>query len=112
MYRPQSSHDDGLAPNHVLDQFVPPVCGCAPGLLLQDEFHGEAVPDLADRPCCTFHGLPPDVGRMLSAADKVFPQKVIQVLESGMLEYIPLNLLTDDACHQAAHEPPLLNLPS
>ncbi|KAG6890152.1 hypothetical protein C0992_002957 [Termitomyces sp. T32_za158] len=54
----------------------------------------------------TLHGLPPEVGRLLSAADKVFPYKVIRALEAGMLEYIPLNLLTDEACRLAAHKPP------
>ncbi|KAG6882492.1 hypothetical protein C0992_011526, partial [Termitomyces sp. T32_za158] len=77
----------------------------APGVLIQD-VGGETSIDGSSRQARVFHGLPPEVGRLLSAADKVFPQKVIRVLENGFFEYIPLNLLTDEACRLAAHEPP------
>ncbi|KAG6886621.1 hypothetical protein C0992_003150 [Termitomyces sp. T32_za158] len=77
----------------------------APGVLLQAG-NLEVQGDSMQRPARVFHGLPPEVGRLLSAADKVFPHKVIRALEGGMLEYIPLNLLTDEACRAAAHEPP------
>ena len=55
---------------------------------------------------CTLHGLPLRVGCQLSVMDKVFPQKVCRCLEGGMLEYIPLDLLTDGACRKVAREPP------
>lgn len=40
----------------------------------------------------------PAVSWLLSSADKVYPHKVVQALEQGMLEYIPLDLLTDEVC--------------
>lgn len=70
----------------------------APGLLLGG--------DTEARTTRTMHGRPPVVGRQLSLADKVFPYKVKRALEAGMLEYIPLDLLTDEACRRAAREPP------
>lgn len=73
----------------------------APGIFLGTEVDAEAT-----RPNRTMHGRPPTIGRQLSSADKVFPHKVKRVLEAGMLEYIPLDLLTDDACRRAAREPP------
>ncbi|KAG6887465.1 hypothetical protein C0992_012183 [Termitomyces sp. T32_za158] len=57
-------------------------------------------------PVRSLHGLPPTVSVQLSAADKVYPHRVRRSLESGMLEYIPLDLLTDEACRKAAREPP------
>lgn len=74
----------------------------APGVFLG----GEAEEDPA-RPNRTMHGRPPTLGRQLSSADKAFPHKVRRALESGMLEYIPLDLLMDDACRHAAREPPM-----
>ncbi|KNZ76463.1 hypothetical protein J132_10438 [Termitomyces sp. J132] len=58
------------------------------------------------KPTQSLHGLPPTLGRQLSAADKVFPHKVVRTLERGMLEYIPLDVLTDEACRNASREPP------
>lgn len=69
-------------------------------------FLGAEADSEATRPNRTMHGRPPTIGRQLSSADKVFPHKVKRVLEAGMLEYIPLDLLTDDACRRAAREPP------
>ncbi|KAG6875774.1 hypothetical protein C0992_002439 [Termitomyces sp. T32_za158] len=42
----------------------------APGILLQDS-PGGSQSDATHRPARVFHGLPPEVGRMLSAADKL-----------------------------------------
>ncbi|KAG6878837.1 hypothetical protein C0992_007278 [Termitomyces sp. T32_za158] len=66
----------------------------APRLLLGGGIQGGAEGHDPARQVRSFHSFPPEVGRLLSAADKVFPQKVIRCLELGMLEYIPLNLLT------------------
>lgn len=41
----------------------------------------------------------------MSLVDKVFLYKVKQTLKASMLEYIPLDLLTDKACWQAARKP-------
>lgn len=73
----------------------------APGIFIGNNMDRDAA-----CPNCIRHGCPPTVGYQLSLADKVFPHKVRWVLEAGMLEYIPLNLLTDDACCHAAQEPP------
>lgn len=75
-----------------------------PGILLSDamghsDSTGTTIPPRA------LHGLPPDVGRLLSSTDKVYPRKVVRALEQGMFEYIPLDLLTDDACRRAMREP-------
>lgn len=75
---------------------------CRPsGIFLEDP-----VEERAGRPSCTMHGRPPAVGHQLSLADKVFFHKVKRALEVGMLKYIPLDLLTDDAYCRAAREPP------
>ncbi|KAG5719677.1 hypothetical protein E4T56_gene2054 [Termitomyces sp. T112] len=82
-----------------------------PGVLLGniDFGHGTAEPlfPRVPRPTHSLHGLLPVVGHQLSAADKVFSWKVVHVLKKEMLEYIPLDQLTDEACHTAAHEPPV-----
>ncbi|KAG6878881.1 hypothetical protein C0992_006929 [Termitomyces sp. T32_za158] len=77
----------------------------APSVLM----HGDPPEEAGARPFRMLHGLPPDIGHLLSAGDKIFPQKVVRILEMGMFEYIPLNVLTDDACRLAAHKPPPLD---
>lgn len=67
--------------------------GQAPGIFLGDSAEARVPP-----PAYTMHGCPPAVGQQLSAANKVFPYKVKQALEAGMLEYILLDLLTDESC--------------
>ena len=59
---------------------------------------------VAQEPVRTCHGQPPAVGCMLLSADKVFPYKVVHMLEGGMLEYIPLDVLTNNACCLAMQE--------
>lgn len=56
-------------------------------------------------PSQALHGLP-EVGRLLSSADKVYTHKVVRCLEQGMFEYIPLDPLTDEACRRGTREPP------
>ncbi|KAG6887196.1 hypothetical protein C0992_000196 [Termitomyces sp. T32_za158] len=82
-----------------------PLLKRAPSILLHDS-PADSPPEAANHLAHVFHELPLEVGRMLLAADKVFPHKVIHVLEGGMLEFIPLNLLTDKACCVATHKPP------
>lgn len=53
------------------------------------------------------HRHPPTLSQQLSSADNVFLHKVQKALEAEMLEYIPLDLLTDEACRHMAREPPM-----
>ncbi|KAG6897693.1 hypothetical protein C0992_012162 [Termitomyces sp. T32_za158] len=82
-----------------------PLAPCAPrgpGIFLGEELDSSTVPGesfLPQRALCP-------ASCQLLAADKVFPQKVQCSLKNGMLKYIPLDLLTDEACRIAAHEPP------
>lgn len=52
----------------------------APGILLHDVDQVRDHMDNMAHPGHTLHGLPLEVGHMLSALDKVFPQKVISCL--------------------------------
>lgn len=65
-------------------------------------FLGEATETKVPHSAHTMHGWLPVVGHQLSAADRVFPHKVKHALEAGMLEYISLDLLTNEACCCAA----------
>lgn len=72
----------------------------SPGILVTDP--SSQVPFNSpgtSHPARMLHNLPPKIGRLLLSFDKVFPHKVVHALEQGMLEYIPLDLLTDKACH-------------
>ncbi|KAG6875382.1 hypothetical protein C0992_004044, partial [Termitomyces sp. T32_za158] len=72
-----------------------------PGLFLGEDAGTRREPSPIRR---VRHGRPPAIGRLLSAADKVFPRKVVVALEQRMLDYIPLDYLTDEACRRAARD--------